>query len=120
MSPRTLATALSHCLEPSEGFGETMKKPRSSVQSNKEEASSEQEPKTNGIKADSDGIGTDGTDEKTDGEKKAKRILLVDDNQVNLKVSNFPIAILFVSHRYRLSKCRSKPPDLRTTLPRTG
>jgi hypothetical protein len=91
VSPRTLATALSHCLKPSEGFDETMKKPQSSVQTNKEEASSEQKPKIDGIKdADLDGVDTDGTDEKMKGEEKAKRILLVDDNQVNLKVSNPP------------------------------
>jgi hypothetical protein len=84
-----LATALSHCLKPSEGFDETMKEPRSSVQSNREEASSEQKPQIDGIKdADLDGVETDGIDEKMDGEEKAKRILLVDDNQVNLKVSN--------------------------------
>jgi hypothetical protein len=69
-----------------------MKKPLSSAQSSKEEASSEQKPaKTNGVDgAVSDGVETDGTDEKVDGEEKAKRILLVDDNQVNLKVSNSP------------------------------
>jgi hypothetical protein len=89
MSPRTLATALSHCLKPSEGFDETMKKPRSSVQSKKEKASSEPKPQIDGIKdADLPGVETNGADEKLDGEEKAKRILLVDDNQVNLKVSN--------------------------------
>lgn len=73
-----------------------MKKPRSSVQSNKEDAGLEGKPKTNGIKdAVPDGVETDGTDEKADGEEKPKRILLVDDNQVNLKVSNSPNGYFF-------------------------
>ncbi|KAL3442733.1 hypothetical protein BJX65DRAFT_213285 [Aspergillus insuetus] len=85
VSPRTLATALSHCLKPSEGFGETMKKPRSSVQSNKEDAVP-------------DGVETDGTDEKADGEEKPKRILLVDDNQVNLKIVEMSVKAAGFAH----------------------
>ncbi|KAL3461903.1 putative sensor histidine kinase/response regulator [Aspergillus heterothallicus] len=80
VSPKTLGTALSHCLGPSAAFSDTMKKPPPPVQSSRgEEADSEKETKTNGV-------------------KNAKRILLVDDNPVNLKIVEMSVKAAGFAH----------------------